>query len=93
MKTKGCACSQELTLLYGSHLAPWRLRNYVKEHLRIGDTFMAPDDIYNNDRVNHLSERRVVDYYRNMVLTKDWCGRPETFQYFDVFTYLRRGGR
>lgn len=72
------------------------LRLWVMTHINVGGTFKAPHDAYNYQPKQEVvadSEREVVGFYENFVLTKDEFGKSETYQYYDLFELLRRQGK
>ena len=64
---------------------------YIQDHLKIGDRFKAPHDLYNVDRVylDDMTDKIVIGFYDHYVLTVDDFGKHETFQYFDMYVLLR----
>ena len=74
-------------------------RDAVLDRLNEGDTFMAIKDTYNYispqkgvQREPITSKRTVKKFYPHYVLTEDEWGRPETYQYFDLYQILNKGG-
>ena len=64
---------------------------YIQDHIKIGDRFKAPHDLYNVDRVylDDMTDKIVIGFYDHYVLTVDDFGKHETFQYFDMYVLLR----
>lgn len=73
---------------------PEYYKDFVMQKLKIGDTFTVIGDLYNylHQRLGRPSERTVVRFHQNHVLTVDENGINETFRYFDLYKILRNGG-
>lgn len=67
------------------------VKKYVMENLQVGGKLAAPHDAYNmdNERTKIYTERTVLEFYPNVILTVDDYGKMETYQYFDVFKLIK----
>ena len=72
----------------------WDYKGYVIKNLKIGEYIIARSDTYTSDQDRgNKAAKKVVGMYANFVRTLDDYGRPETFDYFEVYNILRSGGK
>ena len=69
-------------------------KDYVLENLKVGEWIIARSDTYTSDQDRgNKAAKKVVGMYANFLRTLDDYGRPETFDYFEVYNILRSGGK
>lgn len=68
-------------------------KDYVMAHLKAGDRIRARSDTYTTDTDHgHKHVKDVVELGPHFIRTLDSLGRPETFNYFEVYKIITKPG-
>lgn len=75
-------------------MGPDEIKQYVLNHLKIGDVIMAQADRYTADKDHGIkSKHKVTAISKFCILTKDEFNRPESYTFYDAYMILQNGGK